>query len=162
MIRGDHFPVDYFSCDVASQRLFAGLSSEAMRDLANIQSVADYPGGALLFEEGEPSQGIYLLCSGGVKLSICSSKGQSLVLRMARPGDIIGLSATVSGKPHEVKAETTSASQLFFIRRKEFLRYLKEHTDACLQVVQFLSNDVHAAYDRVRALGMLRLRQTRN
>jgi len=84
------------------------------------------------------------------------------VLRMARPGDILGLSATMSGKNHEVSGEAVVPSQLVFIKRKDFLRYLKEHTEACLQVVEFLSNDVHAAYDRVRALGMARVRPTHN
>lgn len=142
--------------------MFAGLSGEALRDLASIQSVGEYPKGTVLFEEGEPSAGIFLVCSGGVRLSICSNKGQTLVLRVARPGDVLGLSATVSGKAHEVSAQTTGPVQLFFIKRKDFLRYLKEHTEACMQVVHFLSNDVHAAYERVRVLGTARLRQSRN
>jgi CRP/FNR family transcriptional regulator, cyclic AMP receptor protein len=159
-MRADGFPGDAFRCDVASDRLFTGLAVEAQRDLAHIQSSMQFPEGHLLFREGEPSEGILMVASGTVRLSICSHKGQQLVLRIAGPGEILGLSATVSGKSHEATAETTAATELFFIKRKDFLRYLKEHTDACMHVVEFLSNDVHQAYHRVRALGLARMRQT--
>ena len=159
-MQANGFASDLFRCDVASDRLFTGLPVEAQRDLAHIQTSLQFPEGHLLFREGEPAEGIVVLASGGVKLSICSHKGQQLVLRVAGPGDILGLSATVSGKSHEATAETTAASQVFFVKRKDLLRYLKEHTDACMHVVEFLSNDVHQAYHRVRALGLARMRQS--
>ncbi len=159
-MRADSFSSEAIRCDIASDRLFTGLPVEAQWALAHIQTSMEFPEGHVLFREGEPSDGILLVASGAVKLSICSHKGQQLVLRVAGPGEILGLSATVSGKTHEATAETTSASQLFFIKRKDFLRYLKEHTDACMHVVEFLSNDVHQAYNRVRALGLARMRQS--
>jgi len=118
--------------------------------------------GATLFREGEPANGIYLLCNGGVKLSIGSTHGDTLLLRSAGPGEILGLSATLTGQGHEVTAETTCSSQLAFIPAKDFLRYLREHGEVCIRVVQCLSNDVHAAYNRVRVLGMARLRHNHN
>lgn len=159
-MRADSFPQDVFRCDVASDRLFAGLPVDAQRDLAQIQASMQVGEGHILFREGEPSEGILLVASGEVRLSICAHKKQQLVLRLAGPGEILGLSATVSGKSHEATAETTAPTQLLFIKRKDLLRYLKEHTDVCMHVVEFLSNDVHQAYHRVRALGLARMRQT--
>lgn len=161
MTQGE-FPAALYSCDVvAAQRLFT-LSGEASRAFAAIQSTQEHPKGTVLFSEGQPAAGIFLLGSGAARLSVCSSRGEKLVLRVARPGEILGLSANVSGKCHEVTAELTAASRVTFIRRKDFLRFLKEHPEACLQVVHMLSNDVHAAYDRVRAIGMGRVRHNRN
>jgi CRP/FNR family transcriptional regulator, cyclic AMP receptor protein len=42
-----------------------------------------------------------------VKLSICATDGKTLILKIAEPGEVLGLSATVSGKPYELTAETT-------------------------------------------------------
>ncbi len=159
---GAEIPVNFFTCDVAPQRLFSHLSSDAMRAFNAIQSVQELPKGSLLFTEGQVPAAVVLLQSGGARLSVCSSRGEKLTLRMAKMGEVLGLSANVSGKPHEVTAETTAPSQIVFIKRKDFLRFLKDHSDACLQVVQMLSNDVHAAYDRVRAIGMARARHVRN
>jgi len=146
----------------ASDRVFAGLPAHALRQIVGIHNAHEYPSGALLFQEGEPADGIFLLCRGAVKLSVGSSHGDSLLLRSAGPGEILGLSATLTGQDHEVTAETTAPSQLIFIRRKDFLRYLREHSEVCLRVVESLSNDVHAAYERVRMLGLARIRHSHN
>jgi CRP/FNR family transcriptional regulator len=145
-----------------SDGIFSGLPAHALRQLAGIHGSHNYPSGAILFQEGEAGDGIFLLCGGAVKLSVGSSHGDSLLLRAAGPGEILGLSATLTGQGHEVTAETTTPSQLVFIKRKDFLRYLREHSEVCLQVVQSLSNDVHAAYDRVRMLGLARIRHSHN
>ena len=142
--------------------LVSGLPAHALRQLSGIYSPHDYPSGAVLFQEGEPASGIFLLCRGAVKLSVGSSHGDNLLLRSAGPGEILGLSATLTGQGHEVTAETTIPSRLAFIKRKDFLRYLREHSDVCIQVVESLSNDVHAAYERVRTLGMARIRHAHN
>jgi hypothetical protein len=49
-------------------------------------------------------------------------------------------------------------AQVAFVRRKDMLRFLRAHRDACLQVVHLLSQDLHTAYDRVRAIGLVRTR----
>ena len=162
MTHGADIPVNFFTCDVAPQRLFTHLSPEAAHDFAAIQVVQEVPKGALLFSEGQVPNAIVLLQSGGARLSVCSSRGEKLTLRTAKAGELLGLSANVSGKPHEVTAETTLPSQIVFIKRREFLRFLKDHSDACMQVVMMLSNDVHAAYERVRSIGMARVRYSRN
>jgi len=143
-------------------RALSGLPAQALRQIAGIHSAHEYPSGALLFQEGEPADGIFLLYRGAVKLSVGSSHGDSLLLRSAGPGEILGLSATLTGQEHEVTAETTTPAQLAFIRRKDFLRYLREHSEVCLRVVESLSNDVHAAYERVRMLGLARIRHSHN
>jgi CRP/FNR family transcriptional regulator len=162
MVHGLDIPVSFFTCDVAPQRLFAHLSAEAARVFESIQNVQEIPRGTVLFREGQVPAAVILLQTGTARLSICSSRGERLTLRTARPGEVLGLSANVSGKAHEVTAETTVPSQVVFIKRKDFVRFLKDHSDACMQVVQLLSNDVHAAYDRVRAIGMARARHVRN
>ena len=155
-------PATVLASGPMSDRLFSGLSAHALRQLAGIHSAHDYPSGAVLFQEGETAEGIFLLCRGAVKLCVGSSHGDTLLVRSAGPGEILGLSATLTGQGHEVTAETTTPSQLVFVKRKDFLHYLREHTDVCLQVVQSLSNDVHAAYERVRTLGLARLHHYHN
>jgi CRP/FNR family transcriptional regulator, cyclic AMP receptor protein len=83
------------------------------------------------------------------------------MLRIAGPGEVLGLSSTLSGKPYELTAETLDSSQVVFVKRKDLLRFLREHPDACLQVVHLLSGDLHGAYERVRAIGLSRTRRPR-
>ena len=59
-----------------------------------------------------------------MKLSICSTDGKTLILKIAEPGEVLGLSATVSGKPYELTAETIDPCQVNFVKREDFLRFL--------------------------------------
>ena len=110
-----------------------------------------YPAGATLFVEGQVCRGIYILCKGRVKLSATSRQGQTLIFKIARPGEVLGLNATVSGGPHETTAETGQPCQLNFVKRDDFLKFLTEHGDACMHAAIHLSRECQQAYQQLRS-----------
>lgn len=149
------------SCELRPNRLFCDLPADALQSFDSIKSVAAYPRGASLFNEGRQPKGIYVLCDGRAKLSISSENGKRLMLRVAGPGEVLGLSSTLSGKCHELTAETLDACQVVFVKRKDLLKFLRDNREACLQVVHLLSGDLHTAYERVRTIGLSRTRRPR-
>ncbi len=150
-----------FNCDFRPDRLFCDMPVEALQAFDAIKTVVAESKGAILFSEGRPSKGIYVLCDGRAKLSICSETGKRLMLRIAGPGEVLGLGATMAGTPYEVTAELLDASQVVFIKRKDLIKFLREHRDACMMVVNMLSQDLHGAYERVRSIGLTRSRRPR-
>jgi len=141
-------------CDVRHSRLFCNLPVEALRDLDNIKYTSFFPKGAVLFFEGQLPRGVFIVCSGRVKLSTCSSEGKALITQIASEGDLIGLSATIAGKPYEVTAEALESCTLNVVRRDDFLQFLTAHPEACLKAAQHLGNDYHAAFEKARTLGL--------
>ncbi len=137
------------------------MPADALQAFDSIKTIATYPKNSALFAEGRPSRGIYVLCDGRAKLSICSENGKRLMLRIAGPGEVLGLGATMSGTPYEVTAELLDASQVVFVKRKDLLKFLRDNREACMMVVQMLSQDLHAAYERVRSIGLTRTRRPR-
>jgi len=117
---------------------------------------AAYPKGAVLFAEEQSPRGIFMLCQGRVKLSCCACNGKTLIFKVAEPGEVLGLSATINGVPHELTAETLEPCQLNFAKRDDFLRFLNEHREACFGVAQHLSDDYIEAHREFRALGLSR------
>lgn len=150
-----------FNCELRPDRVFCDLPSDALQTFDAIKDVSVVPRGSVLFAEGRQPRGIFVLCDGRAKLSICSENGKRLMLRIAGPGEVLGLSSSMSGKPYELTAEILDTSQVAFVRRKELLRFLREHREACLQVVHLLSQDLHTAYERVRSIGLARTRRPR-
>ena len=148
-----------FNCSMRPDRVFCDLPADALEAFDAIKTVGIYPRGAILFTEGHPARGVFVLCDGRAKLSVCSEQGKRLTLRIAGPGELLGLSAVLSGAAYEVTAEMLDNSQVAFVKRKELLRFLRTYRDACLQVVHLLSQDLHTAYDRVRAIGLVRSRR---
>src|ERR1700694_6212342 len=77
------------SCPHREDRLFFNLPPSAVQKLAAITSAAAYPKGATLFVEGQSPRGVFILCSGKVKLSTSSADGRSLILRISEPGEVL-------------------------------------------------------------------------
>lgn len=150
------FPVvdDCSSCDGRSDSFFCMVSPTTAKALGEIRRTTSYPAGAILFMEGEPARGVYIVCQGRVKLLTTNSDGKTLIFKIAKPGDILGLNPAISGTPHEITAETLQPAQLAYVGREDFLRFIREHGDACLQAAQHLGRDCHQAYEVIRSIGL--------
>src|SRR5271167_2749461 len=108
------------SCKMRAEHSFCDLPAAALRTFETIKFATAYPKGAVLFVEGQAPRGIFVLCKGRVKLSICSSDGKTLILKIAEAGEVLGLSANVSGTPYELTAETVDECQVNFVKREDF------------------------------------------
>jgi len=148
-------------CVLRSDRLFCDLPADSLEAFDAIKSTVLFERGSAIFQEGQPTRGVFVICEGRVKLSVCSDSGRRLMLRIAGPGEVLGLSASLSGSPYEVTAETLDNARIALVKRKDLLRFLRDHREACLQVVHMLSQDLHTAYDRVRSVGLGRSRRSR-
>ena len=142
------------SCSHREDRLFCNLPPASVQGLAAITSPASYPKDATLFVEGQTPRGVFILCSGRVKLSTTSADGKSLIVRIAEPGEVLGLPATVTRKPYELTAEVIEPAQANFIARQDFLTFLREHGEAALRVAQQLGETYHSAIAEMRTIGL--------
>jgi len=141
-------------CKLRTSGFFCDLPKGPLEELEKVKYASAYPQGAVLFVEGQAPRGVYIVCSGRVKLSTTSREGKTLILRIAQAGEVLGLHATVSGKPYELTGETLQPCQLDFVRRDDFLRFLQHHGEACLNAAQHLSQNCQNAYEMIRSLGL--------
>jgi len=142
------------TCPVREEHLFCNLPQLALQKLNEIKSTAVYPKGAVLFIEGQQPRGVFVLCTGKVKLSTSSSEGKTVITKISDAGDVLGLNATISNHSYEVTAEMIEPGQANFIPRDAFLRFLREHGEVALRVAQQLSSNYYTAYEEIRMLGL--------
>jgi CRP/FNR family transcriptional regulator, cyclic AMP receptor protein len=142
------------SCKLHGSNFFCSLSPSAMTALNRIKHATCFPEGSVVFLEGQQANGVYMLCQGRVKLLTTNADGRTLILKVAEPGEVLGLHSAVTGRPHELTVETLQPSQLAFIRRDDFVRFLMENGDACLRAAEYLAKDCQAAYNTIRSVGL--------
>jgi CRP/FNR family transcriptional regulator, cyclic AMP receptor protein len=130
------------------------LSPPVAREFELIRMTTTYPAGAVLFAEDEKPHGAFVLVSGRVKLSIGSPSGKVIILRIARAGEILGLHAVVSSTSFQATAETVEPCQVSFVRRDEFLRFLRDHPQASLEAARQLSTRYQETCEQLRAIGL--------
>ena len=142
------------SCKTRTNGFFCQLSPAALKDFNAVRSPATYPAGAILFLEKQDPRGVFVLCGGEVKLSISSSSGKTLILRIAKAGEILGLMAAMSGIPYEVSAETLHPCQVAFVRSDDFMGFIAKHPEAYQGVVRQLSTHYSGACEQLRTVGL--------
>ncbi len=131
---------------------FRHLSPNALKSFEMLEHPSVYPANAVLFMENDTPRGVYVLCEGRIKLSISSSDGNKLILRVAEAGDLLDMTAAVSGSPYEMTAETLHSCKIAFIRRDDFLRFLLEHPEAYQSLARELSVNYQRACEKLRAV----------
>ncbi len=142
------------TCGVRKEHCFCDLSHSALQAFEAMKYANVYPADAVLFMEGQAARGVFVLCKGRVKLSTSSTDGKTLILKVAEAGEVLGLSSTISGKSYQLTAETVDPCQIAYVKREDFLRFLRDHSEACFRVAQWLSEKYNGACQEVRALGL--------
>lgn len=143
-------------CKVSRDGSFCRFSPAVMRSVDGASYHSVMPSGALLFVEGQTPRGVYVLCSGKVKLSTTSKEGKVLILKQAEAGEVLGLSAAVSGTNYEMTAETSSPCQLNFIGRQDLMTLLKDESEVGVHAAQSLSREFQGAYRDIHDLVLAR------
>lgn len=126
-----------------------------LRAISGIERVAhsrDLSRSAVLFSEGHAARGVYVLCSGSAKVSICSAEGKKLIMRIARPGDVLGLYAGLTGRPFEATAEMLEPGRVSFVSRHDLVELIGRQEEFGLGLVQLFSEQFSEYVDHARLL----------
>ncbi|MGA3049016.1 MAG: Crp/Fnr family transcriptional regulator [Terracidiphilus sp.] len=133
---------------------FKKLSPEALEDISSMALANHYAPGKVLFSEKDMAHGVYIVLDGEVKLSMNSSDGRRLAMRIARKGEILGLVSVLCGRPCEMTAEVLYPTKIAPIARRDFLNFLTRHPDAYQAVTEELSREYTTACEQLRTVGL--------
>jgi CRP/FNR family cyclic AMP-dependent transcriptional regulator len=143
-------------CKVSREGFFCRFSPAVLRTVDEACHHSVMPAGVLLFVEGQTPRGVFILCSGKVKLSTTSKEGKVLILKQAEAGEVLGLSAAISGTNYEMTAETASPCQLNFIGRQDFMTLLQTESEVGMRAALWLSREFQGAYRDIHDLVLAR------
>jgi CRP/FNR family transcriptional regulator, cyclic AMP receptor protein len=147
---------DCKTCQLRQNGFFCQLPCSALQAFNAAKFTSSYPADAVLFVEGQVPRGVYMLCKGRVKLTMSSSDGRTLIVRICEPGEVLGMQAALSGEPYELTAEALQPCQVNFVRREDFLRLLREYPEASVAALQQLGKGYRQACQEIRYLGLSR------
>jgi len=123
-----------------------------LQGLIQSKSTREYLRGSVLFVEGEKARGVYLLREGRAKVFITAAEGKTLVLRVANPGEFLGINATLTGQAHYSTVKTLDRCQIDFIPREQFLKILDGDKRVYLELVKALCQELNYVVEHARLL----------
>lgn len=119
-------------------------------------SIVTLPRHMQLFRQGEEVRFLYVVCSGYVKLSVDCGRGQQMVIQIAGPGSMLGLSSAFFQSAFEVSAEAITEVSLKAVDRKGFLKYVKAQSEIQARALQSLARSYDSALLGASRLGGMR------
>jgi CRP-like cAMP-binding protein len=126
---------------VADPDLIRALQMSSAAVLCNENSV--------LFLQGDPSDGLYILNEGEVMLTMGSDTADPIVSVRAVPGSLLGLPALVGNQPYTLTATAQSGARLSFITRENFNALMQNDPLMALKVLQVLAAEVRSARNAI-------------
>src|SRR6202021_1849427 len=149
-----HPPEDCLNCEHRHLRMFCNLTPEALADYDGIGIMMSHARGARLFSEGDTARNVFVICYGQAKISSTSRDGKTMILKIAAPGDVMGLSAVLANVPHEVTAEAIEPCQLKMVRKQEFVDFLGRHGIASMHAAESLSAEYLTVFHDAKRLAL--------
>lgn len=129
--------------------IFNGLDGDELRRLAGIARDMTLPAGAVLFEQGQESDGLYLVVSGIARIYLTAEDGREATINLLEDGEVIGEIALIDGLPRSAGAAALTEARLIFIPHKPFCQLLESSSRLTHQVMLMLCERLRAANDQV-------------
>lgn len=142
------------NCEHRTLRMFCNLTPEALKDFDGIGILMSHVRGAKLFTEGDLARNVFIMCTGQAKISCTSRDGKTMILKIAGPGDVLGLSAVLANVPYEVTSEAIEPCQVKAIRKQEFVDFLARHGIASMHAAQSLSGEYLTVFQDAKRLAL--------
>jgi NTE family protein len=121
---------------LAEQPLFAGMSGGALSALADLVEWFALPGGHLLFDQGEDSDGMYLLVHGRLSASRVEASGRQKMVGIIAAGETVGETGLLAGEPRNARVTALRDCELLFLPRGAFEQLAGREPEAMLRLVQ--------------------------
>jgi CRP/FNR family transcriptional regulator len=107
--------------------IFSRLSPDDRRTIAEVASVKHFNRGEVIFEQDSPSDALYAIASGRVKIFKMMPSGKDVILEVFGPGDPLGAVAVYIGRPFPASASALEDTTCVVIPRVDFFRLLEQH-----------------------------------
>ncbi len=137
--------------------LFSGLERAKLDGLARLCRLVDVKAGALLFRQGDRSDGCYIVVDGVLSIFAQSPQGEESLLALLGAGDVIGEMGLIDGMPRSASAAALKPSSLAFLDSRSFNRFAEESPAVYRQMLSIISTRLRATNEAFAAYLLLPL-----
>jgi CRP/FNR family cyclic AMP-dependent transcriptional regulator len=145
---------DCEKCQFRAAGMFCHLPQGAAEQFTEARHTSTLSPGAFLFLERERNSGIHIVCAGQVKLSVSSSHGKTLILKIAHPGEILGLTSTLTASPYEGTAEVLQTASVTHLKAEDFRKITARYPEVYANVIRQLNLQYETACEQLRTLAL--------
>lgn len=140
---------DCKNCTSRAASLLGCCRGSELEQLSATKSCYAYKKGQLIFHEGGKPSGLYCINSGKIKIAKLGSDGKEQIVRLAKPGDVIGYRALMADSNYSASAVALEDAVVCFVPRSQFLELISQNVDFANGLMKLLSNALGEAEERM-------------
>ena len=142
------------TCALRGEGVVCDLPLEALDDFRSAGMTSLYKPRQVVFSEGSPSLGLYLICHGSVKLYHSDRFGHDHILEVAEPGAVLGELVLEGQQEMSVSAEALTDSQLCFLPTNRLVNFVQSYPMTGVRIIAALSRELAGTRRKVRDLAL--------
>ena len=137
---------------LAEVPLFQLLDNDERAALAQMMEQVRFPTGDRIFQEGDPGDRMYVVCSGQVELATTDKLGQKLVLTAASRGDLFGELSLLDHGGRNANATVIEEAELLILDRATLIDFIRRRPDAALDMMAVMASRMRTTTNRLRQM----------
>ena len=131
----------------------APLAQDTLRAIAASGVVRHFPKNAVLINEGEHGDSLFILLSGKVKVYTSNEAGKEFVIDFHGAGEYVG-EMSLDGAPRSASVMTVEPTQCAVVSRAHFREFILAHPDFALHLIEKLIERVRRTTENVKSLAL--------
>jgi len=139
--------------------MFRELSTEQKSALADIAVACRFGRGEILFHQGAPSVGFYIILSGSVNLHRVGKDGKERLIRLFQAGESFAEASLLAGGVYPASARAMLECRLFLLPKAAFLSLLERDAGLGLRMFVSLSMRLHEMVSAIEGLRVENMRE---
>ena len=139
-------------CDQCIVREFSSLKAlgkEELLQMADCKTSYIIKKGEPIFEEGESVNGIFCVKDGICKLSKLSANGKDQIVKLVKPGELLGQRSLISDEPANLSAVALEDMEVCFIPKTEIMGFFNHNNQFSMNVMKTICGDLKEADDHM-------------
>jgi len=132
---------------------YAPLEDATLREIAAAGVVRSYPKNAVLINEGDVGDALYIVLSGRLKVYASSESGKEVVIDFHGPGEYVG-EMSLDGAPRSASVVTVEPTTCAIVGRAHFREFVLAHPDFALHLIEKLIHRARLATENVKSLAL--------
>lgn len=136
-------------CIVRELSSLKALNKEELIKLAECKTSYTIKKGDFIFEEGESVNGVYCVTVGVCKLSKLSPNGKDQIVKLVKPGELLGQRSMISDEPANLSAVALEDMEVCFIPRIEVLNMFDKNNQFSMNMMKTICGDLKETSDHM-------------
>jgi CRP/FNR family cyclic AMP-dependent transcriptional regulator len=142
------------TCAVKGPQCFCTLPAADLLALQNLGTLNRFEAGETILREGFSAQRVHIICRGRVKITAASEAGRLLLVRIAAPGDVLGLASILRASQYKVSAQAIDPGEVKSIPRDAFLKFMRHSPDVGENTAVAVAREYESALLSARRLAL--------